>query len=250
MAGFLCLQVMVCWPLSAPKKASALIAKVCWIWVQRAQKIHRWNVWLHGRTGRRKDAAGEHAQQGFFMSFHQRLKHERLVKGWTIAQLSQASGVTENRISMLERDLVEMVSDSLKAQLAKALGVDFHAAPSQTSGAVPMPTEHPSAAKSEPVLPVVPAPLALHLGAALQQALELAARQHGRSLHGEVLARLEASLQGGETVTAAAPALAVCTPAQAVSPSQTQTAGMALQLSEADLDYITLQVAARLQAQR
>lgn len=36
------------------------------------------------------------------MSFHQRLKHERMVKGWTIEQLSQASGVTVNRISMLE----------------------------------------------------------------------------------------------------------------------------------------------------
>ena len=131
------------------------------------------------------------------MSFHQRLKHERLAKGWTIEQLSQVSGVTVNRISMLERNLVEMVSDNLMECLAKALEVDFNAPPTPMTAAAPSPSEvHQPVPAPTPLAPAAPEPLALHLSAPLQQQLEAAAHAHGRSLHGEILVRLEASFVG------------------------------------------------------
>jgi transcriptional regulator with XRE-family HTH domain len=179
------------------------------------------------------------------MAFHQRLKHERLVKGWSIEQLSQASGVTVNRISMLERNLVEMVSDSLKDCLAKALEVDFNAPPSVAADAAAIPVATPAAAPaSAPAVPAAPEPVALHLSRALQTQLEAAARSHGRSLHGEILARLEVSLAATKaTANPASPTTAH--PAAAVLPAASPAA---LQLTEADLDYLTEQVALRLQA--
>lgn len=177
------------------------------------------------------------------MSFHQRLKHERLVKGWTIEQLSQASGVAANRISMLERNLVDMVSDSTKDQLAKALGVDFQVPPSVAPGTVLETAPSQPAASPTPAAPAVPEPLALHLSAQLKQQLEASARAHGRSLHGEILARLEASLVG----SAEAPAPDMAAVSVASAPAD-QCA--AIQLSEADLAHITEQVALRLQAPR
>lgn len=183
------------------------------------------------------------------MSFHQRLKHERLAKGWTVEQLSQASGVTVNRISMLERNLVEMVSESLMDCLAKALEVDFKAPPSPLSGTVPEPVEtQPAVAlpSAAPAAPVAPTPFALHLSASLQQQLEAAAHAHGRSLHGEILVRLEASLLGDVQAPAALDS-AVATPAV---PATARDAHGVIQLSEADLAHITAQVALRLQAPR
>lgn len=169
------------------------------------------------------------------MSFPQRLNHERLVKGWSIEQLSQASGVTVNRISMLERNLVEMVSDSLKAQLSKALGVNFQDPPSVALGTLQTPASPKPVAPPVAAAPALPEPLALHLPMQLQQQLEAAAHAQGRSLHGEVLARLEASLLG------AAPL-----PSTPLAPHD--RVGV-IQLSEADLAHITEQVALRLQAQ-
>lgn len=186
------------------------------------------------------------------MSFHRRLKHERLVKGWTIEQLSQASGVTASRISMLERNLVDMVSDSTKDQLAKALGVDFQAptsvAPGTVSEAVPSQSaaSPTPAAPTEPAAPSVPEPLALHLSTPLQQQLEAAAHAHGRSLHGEILARLEASLAGA----AEAPAPDAAAVSVASAPADPRAANGVIQLSEADWAHITEQVALRLQARR
>lgn len=177
------------------------------------------------------------------MSFHQRLKHERLVKGWTIEQLSQASGVTANRISTLERNLVEMVSDSTKDQLAKALGVDFQVPPLVALGTVLEAVPLQPAASPTPAASAVSEPLVLHLSAPLQQQLEAAAHAHGRSLHGEILARLGASLAGSaEVPVAGAPAVSVASaPADPCA---------AIQLSEADLAHITEQVVLRLQAPR
>ena len=175
------------------------------------------------------------------MSFHQRLKHERLAKGWTIEQLSQASGVTVNRISMLERNLVEMVSENLMDCLAKALEVDFNAPPTPMTAAAPSLAVAQPVPAPTPLVPAAPEPLALHLSAPLQQQLEAAAHAHGRSLHGEILARLEASLQGAAQMPATS-ALAV--PAAA---GHRNDHGV-IQLSEADLAYITAQVAQRLQA--
>lgn len=174
------------------------------------------------------------------MSFHQRLKHERLAKGWTIEQLSQASGVTVNRISMLERNLVEMVSEGLMDCLAKALGVDFNAPPSARSGAVQEPVTAKPAVMPPSVAPAVPAPFAVHLPASLQQQLEAAAHTQGRSLHGEILARLEASFVAAQTLVPAVPAVSA-TPSDA---SQGMT------WSETDLAYLTEQVALRLQRAR
>ena len=178
------------------------------------------------------------------MAFHQRLKHERLVKGWTIEQLSQASGVTVNRISMLERNLVELVSDNLKACLAKALEVDFDAPPSVPDGAV---QEAVPAVQTQTVekvnAPVVPAPFALHLPTALQQQLEAAAHARGRSLHGEILERLEASL-GNWAV--AVPAAQEATHVTAALATQRRADGL-IALSEADLAHIADLVAKRLQ---
>lgn len=139
------------------------------------------------------------------MSFHQRLKHERMVKGWTIEQLSQASGVTVNRISMLERNLVEMVSESLKEQLAKALEIDLQAPPTPAAGALKEPVANKPVATPTPAVPAAPEPLALYVSTALWQTLEAAARAHGRSLHGEIVSRLEASLlQPSPTASAVA----------------------------------------------
>lgn len=184
------------------------------------------------------------------MSFHQRLKHERLIRGWTIEQLSQASGVTVNRIALLERNLVEMVSDSLKDCLAQALKVDFAAPPSAALDAVQEPLSAPvqSIVTELPTGLVVQEPLALHLGAKLQQQLEAAAHTHGRSLHGEVLARLEASLivKAGESTPVAQVSSAIA-PAQDMQPSRNDVSGV-VQLSEADLARITEQVALRLQS--
>ena len=174
------------------------------------------------------------------MSFHQRLKHERLAKGWSIEQLSQASGVTVNRIALLERNLVELVSDNLKECLAKALGVDFNAPPSALPGSVQAPAITQPASAPAPVAARATEPFALHLSTQLQQQLEAAAHAQGRSLHGEILARLEASLGEGQTVVSS-PRLAA--PADASGPSSTS-----LVLSESDWDYLTEQVALRLQA--
>ena len=180
------------------------------------------------------------------MPFHQRLKHERLVKGWTIEQLSQASGVTANRISMLERNLVEIVSDGLKEALAKALGVNFDAPPSVAQGVV---VQEPVSGKQAAAVPVsaapaVPEPFALHLSVHLRQQLESAAHAFGRSLHGEILARLEASLAD----TAVEVAISQNKKAAATTPSCPQPAACGvIQLSEADLAHITELVAQRLQ---
>lgn len=176
------------------------------------------------------------------MSFHQRLKHERLVKGWTIEQLSQASGVTVNRISMLERNLVEMVSESLKEQLAKSLGIDFEAPPTPAPGTLQEPMEIQPAATPAPAVSAAPEPLALHLSTALRQTLEAAAHLHGRSLHGEIVSRLEASLLQTSPSTSA-----VATPIAAASRPSHSEGVATITLSEANLAYITEQVAQRLQ---
>ena len=177
------------------------------------------------------------------MAFHQRLKHERLAKGWTIEQLSQASGVTVNRIAMLERNLVEMVSDNLMACLAKALEVDFDGPPSPLSGAEPVAVSAPAQPAVTPaaVICAEPEPFTLHLSVKLQQQLEAAGHAHGRSLHGEILARLEASLLGERQPAA---------PSAGLAPTSQAAGSSVLQLSEADLAHITEQVAARLQARR
>lgn len=176
------------------------------------------------------------------MSFHQRLKHERIVKGWTIEQLSQASGVTVNRISMLERNLVEMVSESLKEQLAKALDIDLQAPPTPASGTLQTSVASLPVTAPAPALPAAPEPLALHLSTALRQTLETAAHAHGRSLHGEIVSRLEASL------LQASPAASVAAVPSAAASHPSHGEGVAtITLSEADLAYITEQVAQRLQ---
>lgn len=176
------------------------------------------------------------------MSFHQRLKHERLAKGWTIEQLSQASGVTVHRLSMLERNLVDMVSDNLKNRLAETLGVDFEGPPSKLdSSTLSIDTPAHSAPSPAPVVPALPEPLALYLPLALQQQLESIAHAQGRSLHGEILARLEASLQNSDAPQVAAPQTPV-----AMSPPPANRS--VIQLTEADLAHITEQVTRRLQA--
>lgn len=172
------------------------------------------------------------------MSFPQRLKHERLVKGWTIEQLSQASGVTAQRIAMLERNLVESVSEGLKAALEKALEISFDAPPSGAADTVQEVASPRPVAVLAPAAPAAPVPLALHLSTSLRQQLEATAHAHGRSLHGEILARLEASL--------AAPSTAVVVAAPA--PAAEQEGRAVIQLSDADLAHITEQVALRLQA--
>lgn len=181
------------------------------------------------------------------MSFHQRLKHERMVKGWTVEQLSQASGFTVNRIAMLERNLVEMVSDSLKEQLAKALQIDLQAPPTPATGVLQEPEVSKPVEAPAPAVPAGPEPLALHLSTALWKTLEAAAHAHGRSLHGEIVSRLEASLQQTSPPACAASVASAMTAPVATDQRRPQDKGVAtIQLSEADLAHITEQVAHRL----
>lgn len=128
------------------------------------------------------------------MSFAHRLAHERTFKGWTPEQLAQASGVSAFQIGRIEQSRVEASAEAME-RLATALGVDMKAAPSQAQAPAPL-AEPTRPAAPAPTAPPAAQPVLLHLPPALQQQLEAAAMAHGRSLHGEVLARLEASLAG------------------------------------------------------
>ncbi len=170
------------------------------------------------------------------MSFAHRLAHERTFKGWTPEQLAAASGVSAFQIGRIEQSRVEASAEAME-RLATALGVDLKAAPSQAQAPAPL-VEPTRPAAPAPTVPPAAQPVLLHLPPALQQQLEAAAMAHGRSLHGEVLARLEASLAGGSVE---APPAQV--PAAPVSPLTSP-----LTLSEADLAHLTGLVAQRLRA--
>lgn len=175
------------------------------------------------------------------MSFAHRLAHERTFKGWTPEQLAQASGVSAFQIGRIEQSRVEASAEAME-RLATALGVDLKAAPSQAQAQAPAPLAEPTRPEAPaPTAPPAAQPVLLHLPPALQQQLEAAAKAHGRSLHGEVLARLEASLAGGsvEAPPAQVPAAAAAPASPATSP---------LTLSEADLAHLTGLVAQRLRA--
>lgn len=174
------------------------------------------------------------------MSFHQRLQHERVAKGWSIEQLSAASGVTIQRLRLLERNLVEVVSDNLKACLAQALGVDFNAPPSTITQTM-VTAEHAPVPRSPVLLEeATPQPLALHLPTDLREQLEHAAQAQGRTLHGEVLARLAASIHTNAPTTNNGPPQA-----NAHTSSIARISEALMQWTEADWNYITRQVARR-----
>ena len=125
------------------------------------------------------------------MSFARRLQHERTAKGWTQEQLAAASGVSVTQIARIEHQRVE-ASEQAQERLLAALQAG-QAAPAAQAAAAPQPSAAPTQ-HSAPAPAPAPQPLALHLNADMRAQLEAAAVAHGRSLHGEVLARLMASL--------------------------------------------------------
>jgi hypothetical protein len=175
------------------------------------------------------------------MSFAQRLLHERTFKGWSAEQLAAASGVSAQQITRIEQRRVEAPEQAMTLLMA-ALGVDMHAPPSQRADTV-VPAAHvvPAPVPPQPSEPVAPPPLALHLPVALREMLEAAAVRNGRSLHGEVLARLEAC-----TESAAANGTH---PASATNGVPAQAAA-SVTWSDADVQRMTQLVAQRLQAMR
>lgn len=181
------------------------------------------------------------------MSFAHRLQRERTAKGWSHEQLAAASGVSALQIARIEQQRVE-ASEQAMALLMAALQQGSEQATEQKveQEVAPLTEAAQPAAVAAVVPPAAPPPLALHLDATLLEPLQAAALRHGRSLHGEIVARLTASLA---TQSAAPVAAAAAAPAPAAGDAAGDSAAP-VTWSAADLERLTALVAQRLRDAR